>query len=82
MFLSGLVGNLEEKFSRFLTPIAFVSPSHQIQYARSGVVDAKDMAEEKYELVHRKVVDTWGRINEEPEEGEITPEVRDGFGMK
>ena len=33
------------------------------------------MAEEKYELVHRRVVETWGQINEEPEEGELTPEV-------
>lgn len=47
-----------------------------IQYAKSGLGDARDMAEEKYELVHRKVIDTWGQITEEREEGseEANPE--------
>ena len=36
------------------------------------------MAEEKYELVHRKVIDTWGQISEVREEGseEANPEVK------
>ena len=56
-----------------LTTVFFI----QIQYAKTGLEDAKDMAEEKYELVHRKVVDTWGQITEEREEGseDIVPDV-------
>ena len=42
------------------------------------------MAEEKYELVHRKVIDTWGQITEEREEGseEANPEVKYSFHYK
>ena len=48
----------------------------QIQYAKTGLDGVKDMAEEKYELVHTKVVDTWGQITVETGEGiEELPEV-------
>lgn len=51
-----------------------------IQYAKAGYGNAKDVAEEKYELVHRKVVDTWGKITEEREDGseESNPETLEG----
>ena len=47
----------------------------QIQYAKTGLDGVKDMAEEKYELVHTKVVDTWGQITVETGEGIELPEV-------